>query len=797
MLQAKGGDTSSTGCDTGVFESKEKIPSFSPHSFVFFGHTVISQMLSTRRWKSLRIARPSLASPATLAVFLGLLILRAGNVAGAAQAGLPPVGVETVSMGWSTVTEDQWPADGFLGGQVDNGGGTTLTQSALTGIRSLDADSAFHTSDEQSEVQYTGASVENEGGNAGKSPAKSGPKGGQAGRQGLRLPLSAYALLLLFVVGLPTILFIGSSAWGKKEGAHSRRFDQQLNPDDPKRSTAQQQEDEGQDLLHERRGSQEVMDRCAVVLRELEDLQRLKPLAAHLAKLVNTGEAFRSLQEFGEEVKAGTQVQQKLLAGFNDFKRPPDTLLEDAVTGGLFALSRVYEEAREQGVTLAQKTRSTLSPAILSKEEQQTLGSCVSTTVTGVLDFYFQDANRSFKTFIHIVDTVRKRLERIRGIEGVSDWHVVATVAAGLEFIKEAHNAAEEEAKSFDSVKKIVDEVVMLHYLREQTAMQRRLRDTIDEQRVLCSLEKWREMSQSTQDNAAAVSRVEQQLEEAERLLQKHQKEIDKMKKERDLTSVQGARQQAEALADELKNLLVGTSAYTDSFPRIEEAEEDDHEVQLLMQTVASRAKQAAAVALKRVANIQKEMKLQPSMRGGDGLRTISPSAKEAVRTEMQKLARSTEEVVRQATSAAQKIAKGAMNTPASMAELVKAARIAASQAEAYSKEAEVLRLQMKLLECFDQDMRMSAEWARKAAAAVGIEADVSEMSDYWRLSLSSQQTKKFQSLLEQVYATKKDARLRVTLQDLAAAAGAMKEASLGLVSIAQGQDGTNLNPPF
>lgn len=785
---------------TGICASGEKIYSFSSRSSLNFFREFPSLILSTRSLKSLRISRPSFVRASTLvAAALGALGLLVANVAATSQALPPNSTAETRSVAWSSVAEEQWFGEGPLGGQANGDVDLpTLPESAVTGVRSSAADFAFPLPEKPNDVLSSinlGASEEVP---YGANPPAPCPVDNQTGtgRQDSRPALSLLVLLFLFALGLPSIHFLRvSSGQEKTGGGRFQPRDQQQKEDEKEQSTpspSESQEDEQK--LHEIHEKEPL----TVGVHQLDELARLRALAAHLAKTVGTEESLSALEDFEKTVENCKLVQQQILQGSMDSDPSYSIVLADAVSDGLNALSELYEQAREHGISVAQTTRSIKCPPVFSKQELHTLAGCISSSTTGLMDFYFADFGSSFQLLLRTVETVQKRLESLRGVEGVNDWHVVAAVAAGVEFIKQAHESAEIQAKSFDIVKRSADAMILLHYLRQQTSIQRKFREDIAEYRVLCNLEKWRNLSAPQQDTTfpMTVAEVEKQLDEAERLLEKHQQEIDNMEKEDNIFSAQSAKMQAEMLASEVKNVLEAVSIHTDSLPGIGTAG-DDPEVRQLMQQLAARAKQAAFRAAKRVEIIQREMKVRMPLGSDDGPKPVSPFAREALKIEFRKVAGNVQNAAQQAASAAAKVAKDEVSSAAALSELVATARAAALLAETHSAEAELLGLEMQLLDSMELDMRLSLQWARRAAAAVGVEAQVKESPKHWRLSLSAERTKKFQSLLGQVNDAKKNAHFRSRLEDLAVAAGVMREASLGLTSIVQGQDGTNLNPKF
>ncbi|CDJ32380.1 uncharacterized protein EMH_0012290 [Eimeria mitis] len=714
MVKSKVGGVSHGRCGTGVFGSKGNIPSVCSYSSVVSWLAEVSLLPSKGRSKLPRISRHLYMSTATVGAFLGALIFLA-NVAGAIQPPSPTVGVETRSMVWSTIADDNWLNEGFPEAQPGIGSGAALSAPPVKDIRPLRADGVFRISEEPNGALHTGNQIKTEGVDTPFPAAP--PAGNQAREPVIRLSRSTAALLLLFMVGLPVLNFLGPSIFLKKSpDVRPERFDEQLRQGEGERKIPQQREEEDAEPPRQQPQRALDLDTCKVGLQQLDDMQKLQPLTAHLAKMVGTGEALSAMHDFGQKVKRGNHIRQTLLAGSIEPGVAPGTLVSGAVSDGLLALSRLYEVAREHGLSLAQKVRSINPPPVLSEEELNATRVCLPADLSGLLEFYLRDAHESFLAHMRIVETVEKRLEGLRGIEGANDWHVVATVAAGLEFIKESRNVAEREAKIFEHVKQSADALMQMHHLRRQEEIHRKLADEAEKLRVLNSIDRWRKKKDSAGEHHLPVhAKVDSQIGEVEQLLERHQEELNKMEKAEDHSSAQSAKQAAEDLVRRLKALLSDVANLTLSMPPIGEDDAGDHESKVLMEALSLRAKLAAEKALERVKGIQKELESQSLLRSGDA--------------------------------------------------------------------------------SLELDMRQSMDWARSASAAVRIEAEMHEMPEHWFLSLSFQRTKKFQSLLEQMRIAKKDARLRVKLKDLAVAAGAMRQASLGLVSIVQGQDGTNLIP--
>ncbi|CDJ51743.1 hypothetical protein, conserved [Eimeria brunetti] len=689
-------------------------------------------------------------------------------------------GAETDSLGLTFISADQFFNEGSLEGEEGRRGYRPSPPLADKGsIAFLHANIVFPSEEGLSLALEPGDLHESDDVQTDETNVEPAPYGGKDKRWDLRTTLSTIVLFLVVCLGLLTTRSLKARA-GRKAAATA--YLQQL---------YQQQEPQGR-----------VSELGLSERHQLEELERLHPLAAHLAGTVGTDESVAALWEFRGSIQKAKQVQRNPFRGSQIFSGSPEVVMKEALDEGVSSLSRLYEVARERGILLAQKIRRINDFPAFSEEELQVMGGYLGSPLAGLLEFQLNHLGSSLYAFIDKVEDMENELKQIKGFDVAHGRGLLATVAADVEFIRAAYEALEKMHRHAVGLKSAAVTALLSHFRMEQACVHRKCRDLLEQQRVLCKVERQRQLSLSDADDAALkkLDAVEEELARARQLLQTHREKIDQLRGEKDSLAAEAARQEANAVGQDLQALLetVGSSLVEITGGASPQDASQHEEVQRVLHKLTSRASREAATVADLVGSMQNEAKLQTSvappfmwMRQNQGHKSnenntfFNPSVKTLATTWLQQVSENAELVAIQAANAATGTLEESNGSRAS--ESLFAAARATMLAETLTQEAELLGLREQLLSSMEFEMHVSDILAQRAAAAAGVSAWVEDEQQHWRVSLSPQEILQVQALLEHINMAKEEAWSQRSLSALAVAAAAMKEASFKLISIVQG----------
>ncbi|CDJ32379.1 uncharacterized protein EMH_0012280 [Eimeria mitis] len=690
-------------------------------------------------------------------------------------------GLETASLGSAFLSTSQLVNEGSLDADEETRallGAPVLTD--ITDIPPLQAEFEFPGPQSTSLVLEPGDLPSVDGVQFKETPPVPAPHIGKDRRRGLRPPLSTL-ILFLVCLGLFTTRAFKVRA-GRKTTAV---FSLQQQPQKP-----QQQQRGGEAGSRER--------------QQLDEQEKLLPLATHLAETVGIDESLAVLCDFRSSVQRAKQVQRSRLGESAVSLESPEIPMKQALDKGVSALSRLYEVARQRGLSLAEKTRRINGFSVFSQEELQAVGGYLGSAFAGMLEFHLDSLRSSLDAFGREVEMMENDLKRLRRFEGTQDRRLLAALVADVEFIRAANEAVEKLNRFAMDLKSAVATALVSHFRREQTCMHRKCRDLLEEQRVLCRVERRRQLSMSDGGTAALekLDALDEELCRAGQILEIYRDKIEQIERGDDILSANALRQQANAVGQGLNALLEAVDSRRTEISGVAGAQEaaEHEEVQRVLHSLTTRASQEAATLADVVKSMQHEVKMRQTvappflwMRRNHGRKDtetnslINPSVEAMLTDWLQQVADNAEVVASQAASAA--AGTGEANSGSGASEALLDANRACMVAEALRQEAELLGLRAQLIASLEFDMQVSDILAQRAAAATGAATEEEEEQQHWRVLVSPQESLQVRGLLEQMKEAKEEALTERGLRALAVAAATMKVASFGLISIVHGHE--------
>ncbi|CDJ36423.1 uncharacterized protein EMH_0084910 [Eimeria mitis] len=517
--------------------------------------------------------------------------------------------------------------------------------------------------------------------------------------------------------------------------------------------------------------------------------------------MVGTDESRSALQELCSSVKRSQDIAQTIAESSAGSSGSPLTAVKTAIEDSVSALSRLYEAARERGLSLAQEVQKERAP-VFSEEEMQLLENGLGAGFREFMDFREQNLNSSLPVFVQKVERAAAELKGLRSIDGMDDLHLLMSVAKNLEMVKSACDSMQTEFACSDAIRASATTVLHMQYQREHASIHRELAGQVGEVRILCVLERQRRQIHPQQDISLLKSFrwLEKRLYRGEQQLQKHKEMIERMEEADNIISASNVEQQARTVVDSLKALLKAASSSWNSIPGAVSGGEaaQSEAMQGHLTAVACRAIGEAAAAGGRAVSMLNAVEAQ-----GLGDSTLSwnkeeegikqPALQRRVNANLAKLiADALKQVdhvnaaMRKPVDADEETQEGRSSSEILMEEMLRASRTAAKASEAFVHDAELMWLRAQLNNSLDLDMQLSATLAQRATAAVGMATGEEPTQQRWHPEMSADDIKEFKDLLEQFHHLRDGALSANALNERASAAAMMKQAALKLTVFAE-----------
>ncbi|CDJ36335.1 uncharacterized protein EMH_0079260 [Eimeria mitis] len=532
------------------------------------------------------------------------------------------------------------------------------------------------------------------------------------------------------------------------------------------------------------------------LLQSVDELKKLQPLAANLAEMVGTDESRSALQELCSSVKRSQDIAQTIAESSGGSSGSPLTAVKTAIEDSVSAFSRLYEAARERGLSLAQEVQKE-RPPVFSEEEMQLLDDGLGKGFREFMNFREQNTKYSFSVIRERVEKAAVELKRLRSLEATDDLHLLVAVATNLEVLKISHVAIQVESESSDDIRASATAVLHMQYLREHASRHRELEGQLEELRLLCILERQRRQILPQQDISVlkALDWLEVQLNRGEQQLQKHKEMLKRIEEADDILFASSLEQQAGTIADCLKTLLKAVANRRRSIPGVASEEEAAQSavMQRYLKLMTLKTSQEAAADVARAGKIIQEMGMQqvgdsssPFEQEEDGQKQpkLSPSRGVNVTKLIADAFRQVEDAnaaMRKPVNAEEETQEGHSSSDVPMEEMLRASRKAANAAGNSLREAELMWLHVQLTNSLELDMQLSATLVEKAIAAVGMATGEEPKQQHWHVEMRPDDIKEFKDLLAQFKNVEEDAQSANALNERASAAAMMKQVALKL----------------
>ncbi|CDJ30526.1 uncharacterized protein EMH_0059040 [Eimeria mitis] len=537
------------------------------------------------------------------------------------------------------------------------------------------------------------------------------------------------------------------------------------------------------------------------LLQSVDELKNLQPLAAELAKMVGTHESRSALQELCSSLTRSQDIAQMIQVGPAVSSGSPLTAVKTAIQDSVSALSRLYEAARERGLSLTQEVQKE-RPPVFSEEEMQLLEDSLGTGFREFVDFREQSMKYSTPIFVQKVEKAAAELKGLRSLDCTDDLHLLVSVAKNLEIVKVAHDAMQIESEWSGEISDNAAAVLRMQYQRKQASTHLELEGQLGELHILCTLERERRQFELKEDVSVlkTLELLEEQLKRGELQLQKHENLMNRAKHAGNILSALKAEKQAVAVAESLKALLEAAASSRRSIPGVASEEEaaQSEAMQRHRTLVAYRTKQRAASHAKRAISRLKAIEMQIS---GD---FASPSEQELKGKARPPLARhmsiklaelvadklkEVEDVnadLRKPVNTEEDTEEGNSSSAARTKEILRASQAAASAAVAFLHEAELMWLDARLKKSLEFDVQLSVALARKATAAVSIARGEEAQQQHDHIEMSAADIQEFEELLAQFNSGHEKAQSANGLNELASAAAGIKQVASKLTTFVE-----------
>ncbi|CDI74138.1 hypothetical protein, conserved [Eimeria praecox] len=523
------------------------------------------------------------------------------------------------------------------------------------------------------------------------------------------------------------------------------------------------------------------------LLRQLKELEKLQPLAAWLAGIVDSGESLSALQNFRKCVEGAKQVQEEASSGSLKSWGLPASVMKEALDRGVSELSHLLELTRQHGLSLAQKTLAVSVHSTLSEHEVNAVGQ-IDIAISASLAFHLENIDIACRAFKRRAAQAEEELQRLPAFNGLEDRQLLRAVASQVEFIKAAHETVEVGKRCVSGLSSTANAVMLSRVVRDQLRIFRECRDLLQEQRALCrgEIERQQSFREDNRDVLRRLEAIESMLDRGDRLLPIYWAKIEQLQRSTDILCAQGAVQQVVGVGNDLQAIVEAVESSIHAIPGVAGAAEasENSGVQRTLKALASRATEEAAAASKRVADILKEVQLgelfsssvgetqvQEQNEGSATQTVINPAMLKLVAESLEQLEYNSKRNSRQFMIAA-------AGTPKELAAAVKRAT---RTTEVLAQEAEMLWLHSQFLHSVEQDMQLSARLARRAAALLGAGASNILGETLATIKLPPLKRKQMEAVLSQMRLAKDTAMSQWTLGDLVVTAATMKDAALDL----------------
>ncbi|CDJ61239.1 hypothetical protein, conserved [Eimeria maxima] len=523
---------------------------------------------------------------------------------------------------------------------------------------------------------------------------------------------------------------------------------------------------------------------------QLHSMKKLEPLVEHLVEMMGTKDAVAASKDFQTTLQAVEQMEAKGSASSSD-------QLKETINSGISALSRLYEEARLHGLSLARQARQdrTRKSQVFSENELKILDCHLGLGFHEFFDAHEQNMEISFPALVRQVEQAAKDLKGLGGLNTVDDLHLLSAAVANVELIKSGHEAMHTEKMCLEEIRANAASVLFMSYQRKQEAEHRHLLDLFEQQRILYRMERERQLLLPRSDGKrdSALDKFEGMLRKGSQLLQQYSDAISRIAGSTDIIVAGNLERQAITIKEEVENLLKEAAATAESIPGVATSEElaKNTAMQRHLKSVALRTSEAAAEATERVASIMAALDVQMPAEAPFGwtqigeenrkqvpLTSLNPSVAKLVKEAMRHV-----EVLRNSDIVLDEDQEAGGSAFSRTAELLQASQVAAQAAGALGDEAELLWLRAQLNDSLESDMQLSATLAWRAIAAVdGGEGE----RQFWRVELSPAEVLRFQDLVTQLNNCEQQARSLTGLKEAALAAAQMKDIACKLMSFVQ-----------
>ncbi|CDJ58019.1 hypothetical protein, conserved [Eimeria maxima] len=627
-----------------------------------------------------------------------------------------------------------------------------------------------------------------------------------------KMPLSTFFVTVVLFFGACLRLFApqpvkGSGILNIEEG-HSL----QEQPGETWEQFDQQPEQKSGEEEQQREEDDEPTERD-MLLPQLDVLQQIQPVAFAVASRVGKDDIFDALQETCDNIRIAREAQQEYAAGNIGAPGSFENILRETIENGVTVLSGLYEDARHHGLRMARETRALKSAPIICQKEVEILhqeNSVVMSAIMshmGILNAYHNICQRK-------TSYVQRDMHGLPPFTRLEDRHLLGAVAANLLFMEALQNAVESGASSVTDLGMAITAVAMLHVKREQTCMYREYRDIVEGQHALWKAAKQQHLHSSTPADPAALQaldELEEKLQLAQQLLSRYHDAVNILNECAAIGPAQAASQQAQQVGQELKALLdVVTSLMGSvSSPKTTEAVADHTEdLQKVMENMASRAIQDAAAATRNIIDLHKRMESnkgphesveeaeQHQEKQEQAQQQQTGSAEEALenvpirhdlKAAFHRIERKAKVAFNQAFSASVSQKESSSNgAETSSMNRVLTARKAATEAENLLGEAEMLWLQWKLIKAIGEDVEVSTSIALRATEALQQQQQELPHMRRGKIQSIAKRNKMADTLVKQLNDFTASIGSHSTLEDLAAAAAAVKGTAIALFSVVQ-----------
>ena len=446
--------------------------------------------------------------------------------------------------------------------------------------------------------------------------------------------LAVIASILLFLACLRLASKRSHKAGGAPASKEDGPSQQQQGEQQQEQQHGQQQDEEEdperQKLLQKLDELQQEM----LLRQQLDELEWLLPMATDLSDRVESGEAYSALQDLRRSIQKAQQQQQVLQQQQEQEEQqqlqepqeqweedssasetppvdPPMSIMKEAIERGVAALSRLHEEVRRHGLSIAGKTKNIQPTSVTCMREVEIIEK-IDAGVSSSLASFLGTASFFQTVYSRKVEQVEQQLQELPPFKTLEEKQLLFAAEADFSFVEGARDSIETGQRSILYISSTASAVAMLHLLRGANCLYREQRDLLEGRHAMCVAEKRRQLSHVPVDPAvlAAIEKIEEELKRGHRLLQRLHDAVEEMHKRDSVIAAQPAVQRAHEAGKVLKELLDDVAARMSSLPGAAwggETAEDDG-VQRVMRRLAQRACQDAAAATRRTVDVQKRL---------------------------------------------------------------------------------------------------------------------------------------------------------------------------------------------